>query len=369
MRTLLLLLDKEFRQIFRDPIMPRLIFLFPVLQLLVLPLASDFEIKNIQIAVVDHDRSSYSTELTRRITASGYFVLTSSGDSYNEAFRLIESDRADLVLEVPAGFEEELRRDRTSSLFLAVNAINGTKANVGGAYVSRIIGEFNQHIRLEGFTPPAGMVRIEPQNWYNPHQDYARFMVPGFLVMMVTMIAAYLTALNIVKEKEIGTIEQINVTPIPKSIFILGKLIPFWIIGNMVFTLGLFLVARVVYGIIPEGSTALLYAYLSVYLMAILGIGLLISTYSSTQQQAMSLAFFVMMIFLLMSGLFTSIESMPAWAQVIAWLNPLTYFVDVIRMLVLRGSGFSDIATHFAATAGFALFYNSWAIWNYRKTA
>jgi ABC-2 type transport system permease protein len=368
MRTLFLLLDKEFRQIFRDPIMPRLIFLLPVFQLLVIPLAANFEIKNIQIAVVDHDRSSFSAELTRRITASGYFVLTAFGDSYNEAFKLIESDRADLILEIPAGFENDLRREQQSALFLAVNAINGTKANVGGAYVARIIGEFNQKIQLDGFNPPQGMVRVAPRNWYNPHQEYAHFMVPGFLVMMVTMIAAYLTALNIVKEKEIGTIEQINVTPIPKSIFILGKLIPFWIIGNVVFTLGLFLVARLVYGIIPEGSVLLLYGFLSVYLMVILGIGLLISTYSNTQQQAMSLAFFVMMIFLLMSGLFTSIESMPRWAQVMAWLNPLTYFVDVIRMVVLRGSGVSDIAFHLVATAGFALFYNTWAIVNYRKT-
>ena len=176
-----------------------------------------------------------------------------------------------------------------------------------------------------------------------------------------------LTAMNIVREREIGTIEQINVTPIKKYHFILGKLLPFWFIGIFVFSLGLFVVARLIYGIIPEGSLLLLYAYLGLYLIAVLGIGLLVSTYSQTQQQAMSLAFFLMMIFLLMSGLFTSVESMPAWARIIAQFNPVTYFIEVVRMIVMKGSGFTHIARHFLIMAGFALVFNTWAIINYRK--
>jgi len=193
-------------------------------------------------------------------------------------------------------------------------------------------------------------------------------MVPGILAFLVTMVGAYMCSLNIVKEKEVGTIEQINVTPIKKIHFILGKLIPFWIIAVLMFTIGLFGIGRIIYGIIPMGSIALLYSYLSLYLVAILGFGLLLSTYSQTQQQAMSIAFFFMMIFLLMSGLFTSIDSMPMWAQWIAKFNPVTYFIEVMRMIVLKGSRFTDIQNHFVIMLGFAVFFNGWAILNYRKT-
>jgi len=158
------------------------------------------------------------------------------------------------------------------------------------------------------------------------------------------------------------------VTPIRKFHFILGKLIPFWIIGIAVFTFGLLVIARFVYQIVPAGSFILLYAFLGLYLLAILGFGLLVSTYCETQQQAMSVAFFFVMIFMLMSGLFTPIESMPAWAKVIAYLNPVTYFIEVMRMVVLKGSGFQDLQYHFLKMAVFTAIFNSWAIFNYRKT-
>ena len=193
-------------------------------------------------------------------------------------------------------------------------------------------------------------------------------MVSGILVVLITMIGTYMTALNIVKEKEVGTIEQINVTPVKKHHFILGKLIPFWTIGIFVFSLGLLIVARLLYGIVPVGNLLLLYGYLAIYLIVVLGMGLLVSTYSQTQQQAMSLAFFMMMIFILMSGLFTSLESMPYWAQILARLNPVTYFIEVMRMVVMKGSEFKHISTHFMIMGGFALLFNSWAILNYRKT-
>ncbi|MEQ9580864.1 MAG: ABC transporter permease, partial [Arenibacter sp.] len=184
-----------------------------------------------------------------------------------------------------------------------------------------------------------------------------------------TMVGAYMSALNIVKEKEVGTIEQINVTPIKKHLFILGKLIPFWIIGIFVFSIGFFVVARLFYGIVPVGSTILLYAYLMLYLIAVLGIGLLISTYSQTQQQAMSLAFFIMMIFLLMSGLLTPIESMPGWARFITQIHPVTYFMEVIRMIVMKGSGLAAISKHVYIMLAFAILFNTWAVINYRKTS
>ena len=371
MKTLSFLIQKEFKQIFRNPTLLRMILAIPVIQLSILPLAADFEIKNINVAIVDHDHSSYSRELVNKITASGYFVLVDYNNDAKKAFDYLESDEADVILEIPTDFERNLVRDNQEKVFLAINAINGTKANVGGGYLVSVIADFNQEIRTEWFRKGQPVKRpviaSTPIYWFNPLLNYQFFMVPGILVVLVTMVGAYMCALNIVKEKEVGTIEQINVTPIKKYHFILGKLLPFWFIGIFVFSLGLFVVARLIYGIIPEGSLLLLYAYLGLYLIAVLGIGLLVSTYSQTQQQAMSLAFFLMMIFLLMSGLFTSVESMPAWARIIAQFNPVTYFIEVVRMIVMKGSGFTHIARHFLIMAGFALVFNTWAIINYRK--
>jgi ABC-2 type transport system permease protein len=372
MRTLKFLLQKEFRQIFRNKTILRMIIGLPIIQLIVLPLAADFEFKNINISVIDHDRSTYSRRLTDKIIASGYFKLNDYSDSYRESFKEFERDNADLIIEIPQNFETDLIREDNSTLLIAVNAINGTKAIVGNTYLNQIIGKFNSELRQElGATSrfsEVATIEVESINWYNPYLNYQFFMVPGILVLLVTMVGAYMCALNIVKEKEVGTIEQINVTPIKKVHFILGKLIPFWLIGIFVFTLGLFGVARLVYNIVPLGSIGLLYAFLGIYLIALLGIGLLISTYSENQQQAMSVAFFFVMIFILMSGLFTSIDSMPQWAQWIAAFNPVTYFIDVVRLVILKGSGFRDIQTQFAVMTGMAIFFNTWAILNYSKT-
>jgi ABC-2 type transport system permease protein len=193
-------------------------------------------------------------------------------------------------------------------------------------------------------------------------------MVPGILAILVTMIGGFLSCLNIVKEKEVGTIEQINVTPIKKHHFILGKLIPFWILGNVVFTIGL-IISWLLYGIVPLGSLMLLYGFVGIYLLCVLGFGLLISTFCETQQQAMFIMFFFMMIFILLGGLFTSIDSMPGWAQVVTKLNPVSYLISVMRMIILKGSNLSDITWHLVTTLVFAFVLNGWAVMNYRKTS
>lgn len=371
MRTLRFLLRKEFSQIFRNKAIVAMILVVPIVQLLLLPLAANYEVKNINLSVVDNDHSPYSQRLISKITASGYFKLTGYNASFNDAFKLIESDQADLILEIPQGFEKNLARENQQKLFIAVNAINGVKAGVGGSYLGSIIRDFNSEIILESVASPKinaiPTIEIVPSNWFNELMNYRHFMVPGILAVLLTMIGGYLSALNIVKEKEIGTIEQINVTPIKKHHFILGKLIPFWVLGMVAFTIGL-TASWLVYDIIPEGSIALMYGFVAVYLIAVLGFGLLISTFTDTQQQAMLIAFFFMMIFILMSGLFTSIDSMPEWAKLIARLNPVSYMIDVMRMIVLKGSGFSDIQLHLLKVAGFGIFLNSWAVWKYRKT-
>lgn len=259
-----------------------------------------------------------------------------------------------------------------ATLLLSVNAINGVKANLGAAYLRNIIQDFNRELRMRWiqfprFNPEMN-IETPSSNWYNVHLNYKFFMVPGILVVLVTMVGAFLTSLNIVKEKEIGTIEQINVTPIRKYHFILGKLIPFWVLGLLVLGIGLG-IARVVYGIVPVGSYLTIFCFAAVYLLAVLGLGLLVSTYTASQQQAMLLSFFMMMIFILLGGLYTSIDSMPAWAQAITKVNPVAYFIEVMRMVVLKGSGLADIKYHLLTVFGFAVVLNSWAVLSYRKRA
>jgi ABC-2 type transport system permease protein len=203
--------------------------------------------------------------------------------------------------------------------------------------------------------------------WYNPDLDYFTYMVPGILVLLVTVISALLSAMNIVREKEIGTIEQINVTPIKKYQFILGKLVPFWIIAMFELVFGLIL-AKLVFDIPMLGSLGLIFFVATVYLFVALGLGLLISTLANTQQQSMFLTFFFMIIFLLMSGLFTPVQSMPDWAQVMNKVNPIAYFIDVMRMVLLKGSVFSDISRQFFSLLILAVLLNTLAIWRYRKT-
>lgn len=370
MRTLKFLLQKEFRQIFRDPAIIRLIFIMPVIQLMILPWAADYEIKNIKLAVVDLDRSSYAQQLISKITSSNYFQISHYSSSYEKALEEVEHDRADLILQIPPSFEKELVKEDKAQLFIAGNAINGVKANLGTAYLRSIINDFNQSIRMEWIQlprfSPQTQIEVTSSNWFNPLMNYKYFMVPGILVILLTMIGANLTAINIVREKEIGTIEQINVTPVKKVQFILGKLIPFWVIGLFVLTLGL-LIARLIYGIIPAGSFFTIYVFAAVYLLAVLGLGLLVSTYAASQQQAMLVSFFLMMIFILLGGLYTSIDSMPTWAQWLTKFNPVSYFIEVMRMVVLKGSGFADIKNHLFIMLGFAVFFNGWAVLSYRK--
>lgn len=308
----------------------------------------------------------------QKITASNYFKLVEYNNDFEASMELIENDKADLILEIPKHFEANLYKEKETKLFLAVNAINGVKANLGAAYMTNIVQSYNADFRIQTITPgrfnELPIFEISSTNWYNPKMNYKIFMVPGILVLLITIVGMNLSSINIVREKEMGTIEQINVTPIKKTHFILGKLLPFWIIGLVVISVG-FLIAWLVYGIIPLGSYFTLYLFAAIYLLVILGIGLLISTYSENQQQAMLVTFFLMMIFVLMGGLYTSIDSMPDWARWFTRLNPISYFIDVMRMVVLKGSGFVDTSKQFLIMIGYAILINVWAVLSYQKRA
>ncbi len=370
MRVLFVLLQKEFRQIFRNTAILRVIFVAPVMQLLIFPLAADYEVRNVNIAVVDADHSSYSSQIANKLAGSKYFRVVSVGSSYNDALALIEQDKADIVLQFPLHFERDLIKENTAQVYVVANAINGVKAGLGASYLQNILREYNQDIRAALITLPrlgvAPQIDILPRYRFNQYMDYHKFMVPGILVQLLTMVGVFLASLNIVREKEIGTIEQINVTPIRKWQFILGKLLPFLIIGNVVFGLGM-IVGRVAYGVVPLGSMFTLYGFVNIYLLAVLGLGLFISTITNTQQQAMFVSFFFLMVFLLLGGLFTPIESMPTWAQDLTRVNPMAYFIRVIRMIVLKGSGFADLKRELMSLMFLATGVNIMALAFYRK--
>lgn len=371
MRTLKFLLKKEFLQIFRDKLILRMIFALPVIQLIILPYAATYEIKNITLSVVDNDHSEYSRKLINNLTASGYFQLVDYSKTYADALDQVEKDKADLIVEIPEGFERDLIGEDETKLLIAANAISGQTAGLAVAYANSIIKDFNNDVRTEWNQQPRlnaiPAIDITSSNWFNVQMDYKYFIVPGILALLVTLVGFLMSSLNIVKEKEVGTIEQLNVSPIKKYQFILSKLIPFWVLGLFVLTIG-FLISFIVYGIYPAGSFWVGYIFAGIYLIALLGFGLLTSIYADTQQQAMFIAYFFMLIFILLGGLFSPIENMPDWAQYLTYINPVRYLIEAMRMIVLKGSGFWDLRFHFLIVIGFAIVFNGLAIRNYKKT-
>src|SRR5690554_439375 len=371
MKTIGYIIQKEFKQIFRNKGMLPIIFILPILQLVILSNAATYEVKNIKFAYIDSDHTSSSRALLEKFNASSYFDILAAYPSHKQASSAMLAGEVDVVLEIPYHFERNLLKEKTADLGITINAIDGAAAGVESGYINQIIQGYNQEVRIsymdasQRVFQPVQIASV-PSFWYNTTLDYKTFMVPGILVLLVTMITLFLSGMNIVREKEIGTLEQINVTPISKSQFIIGKLFPFWVIGMGLLTIGLIL-AKLIFNTPMLGSILLLYFYTSIYILVILGMGLLISNFTDTQQQAMFIAWFFVVIFILMSGLFTPIESVPKWAQIITEFNPIKYFVEIVRMVLLKGSGFMDILPQFLKTLAYALIMNALAIWSYRK--
>ncbi len=372
MKTIVYIIQKEFKQIFRNKGMLPIIFVLPLLQLIILSNAATFEVKNIKFGYIDNDHSSTSRALIEKFNASTYFDVSSRFSSEKKASEAMLKGVVDVIIDVPPYFERDLLKDKHTTLGVTINAIDGAAAGVENVYITQIVQRFNQLIKIDlGQTSDkqfqVSNIETIPLFWYNETLNYKTFMVPGILVLLVTMITLFLSGMNIVREKEIGTLEQINVTPIKKSQFIIGKLFPFWVIGIGLLTIGL-IIAKLIFDVPMLGSLILMYFYTSIYIMVILGIGLFISNFTDTQQQAMFIAWFFTVIFILMSGLFTPIESMPRWAQILTEFNPIKYFVEVMRMVMLKGSGFMDILPQLLKTILYALIMNGLAVWSYKKT-
>jgi ABC-2 type transport system permease protein len=345
--------------------------MMPIMQLILLSYAANFEVKNLKMAIIDQDRSTYSQRLISKFAHIHNFQLVAYPASYKMGEESLLKNQVDLVMVIPPHFESNLYRDQKSAVQLMVNAIDGSKAGIANSYASAIINDLNSEILVENYplaTQNNNTLEITNQYWYNPRLEYRTFMVPGILFELLILVGGLISALNIVREKEIGTQEQLNVTPIKKYQFVLGKLIPFVVIGMVQFTMGL-LVAHFIFRIPQEGSLALLYAFAFIFLILSTGIGLLISNVSSTLQQAMFAAFFMLVLFILLSGLFSSTENMPKWAQYLNVINPLKYIIEAGRNIMLKGSNWYDLQSQFLALALMAVGINALAMLQYRKTS
>jgi len=371
--TIRYLIQKEFLQIRRNSFMPKIIFIFPIVIMCVMPWVMNQEVKNIVVDVVDNDRSVRSQQLVHRIESSPYFIFGGQQPTYAAALKEIEQSRADIVLVIPQNYSRDLATGQPTQVLIAANAVNGTKGSIGSSYLTQIIsGEW----RMYSLEFPTGLSSRAVANsplstlnsklLYNKYQSYKVFMIPALMGILMMMLCGFLPALNIVGEKETGTIEQINVTPVSKWAFILAKLIPYWIIGMLVLTVCI-LLSWAVYGITCQGPLVLVYLLAVLLALFFSSLGLIISNYSDTMQQAMLVMWFFVVCLMLLSGLFTPTRSMPSWAYATTYINPMHYFIDAIRTVFVRGGGFLSIAHQVFALFTLASVTAVWAVLSYKK--
>ncbi|MEO7043613.1 MAG: ABC transporter permease [Gemmatimonadaceae bacterium] len=375
------LLKKEFIQIFRDRTILGMLFIMPLIQLLVLANAVTFEVTSARMYVVDLDHSTMSRGVVTGLAASGRFVPVESSQSQALADSAMLDGSVNMIVVIPQGFARELGTVRRAPVQLIFNAEDGAAAGVMRSYASAILAQYALDIGAETLPLASGefyavgesapirgrsLLEVRHRGWYNPALDYREYMVPGILVVLVTMVGSLLTAMNIVREKEAGTLDQLNVTPITRSAFIAAKLIPLWCIAMVDLTIGL-IVARFVFHVPMLGSLSLIFVAATIYLIGALGIGLWISALVETQQQAMFLTFSLLMVYLLMSGLFTPLRGMPVWAQWTAEFNPIAHFVALMRAVLLKGSGVRDVAGHLLALIGIGATVFTVAVRQYHK--
>ena len=348
------LLKKEFRQFLRDHGMPRMVMMFPILIVLVFPFAASMELRNIKLAVIDNDRSSESSLLVEKCVNSGYFILQDICETPEKARSMMDNGDIDATLTINSGFSKYMGSIGSKYLtgcissFLVSNGGLGAGLGASGSQVSA----------------PS----IDVSYLFNPYLDYKLFMLPALIVISITMMCGFLPSLNIVGEKEKGTIEQINVTPVRKSTFIICKMIPYVVVAyTILFTC--LLLTRLSYGYSCHGSVLLISLFTLAHIAVMASFGLLISNFSDNTQQAMFVIWFFSMVFMLMSGIFTPIESMPKWAEMITYANPLRYYADAMRSIYLKGGGLPDTWFDLACLMGIGAVTTLCAIKSYRKTS
>ncbi len=372
MRTIFFLVRKEFLQIFRDHTTVAQIFMIPVVQLLVLSNAATFDLKQTRVLVVDEDRTTVSAGLIQRLEGGRQFRVVRQAPTDRGVEAALLNREVTAVIHIPRRFEQDLVQHGRATVQLVLNAEEGAATGIVQSNANAILVDYARELSL---TLPgaaqqsarAAPLDLRTQRWFNPTRNYKHYMVPALMVALTTIIGLLLTAQNITREYELGTLEQLNVTPMTKVQFIAAKLIPFWLISLVIFTIGL-TIGKLVFGIPMRGNLLLVYLALMVYLIVVLGLGLWISTITRTQQQAMFVAFFVILIFLLMGGLFTPVDSMPDWARAVAQVNPVKHFVFIMRAVLVRGAGLETIAPPLLGLAAGGLAVLTLAVRRYRKS-
>ncbi len=367
MRSVLNIVVKELLQLRRDPVRLRLMLVLPVIQLILLGYAANLDVKKIPLIVHDADRSAAGRDLTGRFLASGYFELRGFAEGPDEVDRAVSRGSASLALVIPRGFGSDLLARRPASLQVIADGSDATFAGRGLNYAGMIVREFSTDVVLRRTTlEPAG-VDARIRVWYNPELDSRWFLVPGILALVLMVVSLIGTAMTLVREKEIGTMEQLIVTPIRPVHLILGKLIPNAGIGMFVISVVLILV-HLLFRIPIEGSLTLLLGLSFVFLVSMQGIGLFVSTASRTQQQAMmSAIFFVMLPMLLLSGFVFPIENMPEVIQGITYIIPLRYYFVILRGILLKGAGMAVLWDESLALTVCAVAAVGLSVWRLRK--
>ena len=337
MRAFLGLVKKEFIQVFRDRNMLRLIFVMPVIQLLLFGYVVNTDVKEVELDVYDFDRSAESRDLINSLKAGGYFIVSQQEKNIMALEERFKQFNSSMALIIPTDFSEQIARKDKTTIGLVVDGADANAAGTAIGYASQITSKFSQ--KAYGVHP---LLEARYQNLYNPEEESVYFMIPGIVATLLTMLSVMLTSMAIVREKEMGTLEQLIVSPISIPNLMLGKLAPFAVLG--LFEITLVLTIGVLWFQIPFlGSPVLLYGLALVYLVTVLGIGLVFSTITSTQQQAMFFSWFFSVFVMLTSGFFTPIANMPQWMQYVTYINPMRYFMEVVRGIMMKGSGFTSL--------------------------
>lgn len=370
MRALRYLIHKEFRQIFRDPAMLRIILLMPVVQLFVFSYASTTDLRNVRVSVLDEDHSAQSRRMIEAFQHSDVFVLGPTAQDPEELSKLLLEEKARLTVWIPRGFARKLAEGVTPQIGINVDGQNSSVAGRASAYARVIVSQECARIvredRSEIASPAQGQVIGVTRFFYNPELESRFYMVPGILVLLITVISALLTGMAVVREKEIGTLEQLLVSPLRPTQIVMGKTIPFAVIAY--FELSLAGTMAVLWFHVPlEGSVWLLALAAMAYLLVTLGVGLLASTLSQTQQQAMLTVWFFLVFGILMSGFFYPVENMPMWAQWISAADPVRYIMNIVRGIFVKGAGFGDLWRDLAVLAAMGVFVFGMAAQRFQK--
>lgn len=371
LRRLKCLTIKEFKQMIRNIILPVVFIILPIIMMNMVPRVATQEVKNLKFSVIDNDHSQLSQRLIDKLDASNYFTLNDAETSYDAAEKSLKKGDSDFIIEIQPNFEDDLIKNNVANVMVSCNATNGVKAGLGQSYIIQIIADFSAQLRDEmGMNASNVHVAdfdISSRFLYNTKLDYKMFMIPALIAMLLVLLIGFLPALNIVGEKEKGTIEQINVTPVGRFEFILSKMIPYWCVGLFILFFAIFLGWKI-HGIAPAGSLLLILGLTTLYILVVSCLGLIVSNYSDTTQQASLVMFFFLVIFILLSGLLTPVASMPSWAKAITEINPMRYYIEPMRMIYIKGSSFSELIPYFRTLGIMTVVTWTWAIISYKKS-